>query len=248
MNQIIRTDSVDHQEIESFTKDAAFWWDEDGPFKPLHQINPVRLAFIRDEIINQFKIKEPIHHPFQKLEMIDIGCGGGLVCEPLSRLGANVTGVDAGFENIEVAQQHADAQNLDITYIHSTAEQLARQKKRYDVVIALEIVEHVADVNGFLQACCQLLKPRGILILSTLNRTLKSYALGIVAAEYILRWVPRGTHSWHKFLKPSELAASLRLNDMTLKSLRGMAFNPVTRRWSLSDDIAVNYLLSAVKK
>lgn len=247
MNNIITTNSVDRQEIEAFTKDAAFWWDEEGPFKPLHQINPVRLAFIRDEILNQFKIKEPARQPLQELDVIDIGCGGGLVCEPLARLGATVTGVDAGFENIEVARQHASQQNLDITYINSTAEQMAQQKRRYDIVIALEIVEHVADVNGFIQACCQLLKPKGILLLSTLNRTLKSYALGIVAAEYILRWVPRGTHSWHKFLKPSELASQIRQQQMTLKTLKGMSFNPLTRRWSLSDDLAVNYLMSATK-
>ena len=240
--------SVDLQEIETFTKEAAFWWDEEGPFKPLHQINPVRLTFIRDEIINHFKIKESPRDLFKNLEIIDVGCGGGLVCEPLARLGGMVTGIDPGLENIAAARQHAHLHHLNLTYVNTTAEQMAEQGHRYDVVIALEIVEHVADVPAFIQTCCQLLKPNGLFILSTLNRTLKSYALGIVAAEYVLRWVPRGTHSWHKFLKPSELAAPLRQNEVSLKTLRGMTFMPLTRRWSLSNDLAVNYLMSGVKR
>lgn len=242
------TPSVDLQEIATFTKEAAFWWDEEGPFKPLHQINPVRLTFIRDEIISHFKIKDSLGTPFKNLEIIDVGCGGGLVCEPLARLGARVTGIDPGLENIEAARQHALANHLDLTYQDTTAEHMAQQGHRYDVVIVLEIVEHVADVAAFIQACCQLLKPNGLLLLSTLNRTLKSYALGIVAAEYILRWVPKGTHSWHKFLKPSELATPLRQNDMSLRSIKGMTFMPLTRRWVLSNDLSVNYLMSAVKR
>lgn len=247
VSKALTSTSIDPQEIAAFTKDAAFWWDEDGPFKPLHQLNPTRLAFIRKEIINQFKLSESAAHPFQKLTMLDIGCGGGLVCEPLARLGADVTGIDPGLENIEVARQHAYQKNLNITYKATTAEEMTTQKQRYDVVIALEIVEHVADVGHFMQACCQLVKPNGSLILSTLNRTLKSYALGIVAAEYILRWVPRGTHNWHKFLKPSELVSHLRENAITPKTLKGMEYSPLTRKWQLSDDIAVNYLLSAHK-
>jgi 2-polyprenyl-6-hydroxyphenyl methylase/3-demethylubiquinone-9 3-methyltransferase len=245
MHKALTTNSVDPNEIAVFTKDAAFWWDEDGPFKPLHQINPVRLAFIRDEIINHFKVPESSAHPLQNLVVLDIGCGGGLVCEPLARLGALVTGIDPGQENIKVARLHARKKNLKITYMATTAEKMVTQKQHYDVVIALEIVEHVADVGCFIQACSQLLKPNGILILSTLNRTLKSYALGIIAAEHILRWVPRGTHSWHKFLKPSELVLHLRANGITPKALKGMVFKPLTRQWTLSSDIAVNYLLSA---
>jgi 2-polyprenyl-6-hydroxyphenyl methylase/3-demethylubiquinone-9 3-methyltransferase len=244
-NQQFLYGTVDHQEIASFTKDAALWWDESGPFKTLHQLNPTRLSFIRHEIIHHFKIPEPA--TLNGLHVVDIGCGGGLIAEPLARLGAHVTGIDAGEENIQAARRHAHQMTLEISYLTTTAEALAEQQKRFDVVVSLEIVEHVSDVSRFVQACCQLAQPNGLLIFSTLNRTFKSFALGIVAAEYLLRWVPRGTHSWHKFLKPSELATHLREHGVMLHSLKGMSFNPLTRRWNLDQNFEVNYLLSARK-
>ena len=241
-------DSVDPQEVAAFTKEAALWWDENGPFKPLHLLNPTRLSFIREELIKHFNLKEDRRDPLHELEVLDIGCGGGLLSEPLARLGASVTGLDAGVENIEVARQHAQQQQLIINYQAMTVEELAHQKQQFDVVVALEIVEHVANLASFIDACCTLTKPEGLLIFSTLNRTLKSFALGIVAAEYVLRWVPRGTHSWQKFVKPSELAMRLRVHGVTLKALKGMTFNPLRGHWQLSDNIDVNYLLSAVKR
>lgn len=248
MQKYQRTQTVDPIEVAAFTKQAAQWWDEDGPFKPLHQLNPTRLKFIRDEVSAHFNLPENGSHPLKGLKVVDIGCGGGLICEPLTRLGATVIGIDAGVENIEVARQHAEKLNLAIDYYPLSAEELVLQNKQFDIVIALEIVEHVASLEQFVTACCALTKPGGMLIFSTLNRTLKSFALGIVAAEYILRWVPRGTHSWHKFVKPSELATNLRAHRVSLRSLKGMQYNPLRSSWDISDDIAVNYLLSAVKE
>jgi ubiquinone biosynthesis O-methyltransferase len=239
--------TVDPDNLRSFTDHAQQWWDESGPFKPLHHLNPVRLAFIREEIITHFQIQEPNAKPYQGLQILDIGCGGGLVCEPLYRLGASVTGIDAGAENIEVARAHAQQAGFKITYHATTAEDFALNSSGYDVVTALEIVEHVADLDLFICSCLKLLKPGGLLILSTLNRTLKSYLLGIVAAEYLLKWVPRGTHNWQQFLEPAELATYLEKHSSQLKTIKGMSFNPLSRTWHLSDDLAVNYLMAVQK-
>ncbi len=237
-------DTVNLKEIDQFESQADLWWDEGGPFAPLHKINPIRIKFIRNEIINHFQLQDTTT-PFTGLKILDIGCGGGLVTEPLTRLNAKVTGIDAGEKNILVAQEHAQKMNLKINYQHQTVEKLALHKQRFDVVIALEIVEHVANVELFIQSCCRLLNSNGLLIISTLNRTIKSYLLGIVAAERILRWVPKGTHQWQKFLTPHEIFTYLQTNNVAIKSIKGMQYHPFKQQWHLSSDVDVNYILSA---
>lgn len=240
--------TIDEADVQNFERQAHQWWDETGPFKPLHQINPHRIAFIKDEICRHFNLKTHENvKPLEPISILDIGCGGGLVCEPLSRLGATIKGIDAGKANIQVAQDHADQQNLKIHYEHTTAEDLATSDQKFDVVIALEIVEHVSDMALFLKSCTDLIKPGGLLIMSTLNRTVKSFLFGIVAAEYVLRWVPRGTHNWQQFVEPAELAFHLEDFGTQLKSLKGLEYNPLKRSWYLSDNTDVNYFLSAEK-
>ncbi len=239
--------TVNPEEINNFTSQAHQWWNETGPFKPLHKINPVRLSFLRSEIMAHFSRESVDTQPLKGLKILDVGCGGGLLCEPLARLGAEVTGLDAGQENIDVATKHAKDADLEITYRCQTSEDLATTGAQFDVVTALEIVEHVADVDLFVKSCSDLVHPGGQLFMSTLNRTLKSYALGIVAAEYLLRWVPKGTHQWSKFLEPAELSEHLEKNGLHLQSLKGLSLDPFTNTWKLSDDLDVNYLLSAVK-
>jgi len=233
--------SVNAEEIEKFSRVAATWWNETGTYKLLHQLNPVRLTFIRETLAQHFS------RPLQDLTILDIGCGGGLVCEPLTRLGAQVTGIDASAESIAVARAHAATMELTIDYQHTTAETLAETGKRYDVVLALEIVEHVADVPEFLKTCCTLIKPGGILILSTLNRTLKSLGLAIVMAEYVLRWVPQGTHNWQQFLTPAEIANALRPHGFMPSQVQGLAYSPWQKQWQLKPDTTINYFLSAVR-
>ncbi len=238
MSESARRTTVDAEEIERFSRIADEWWNPHGKFAPLHRINPVRIAWIRDKITAHFG----------KLEghsLLDIGCGGGLVAEPMARLGTTVTAIDASEKNIAVAKLHAEQSGLTIDYRCTTAEALTGT---FDVVLALEIIEHVSDVEAFAAAICKLVKPGGILILSTLNRTPKSYALAIVGAEYILRWLPRGTHTWSKFLKPSEVHAHLRHNGMEVGEMTGMVMNPLTFKWEMNaKDVSVNYLLSARK-
>jgi 2-polyprenyl-6-hydroxyphenyl methylase / 3-demethylubiquinone-9 3-methyltransferase len=239
--------TVDAKEVRQFDALGESWWDESGPMRPLHRLNPVRLDYIRRMAGDHFGLPDRIRS-LQKLKICDVGCGGGLVAEPLARMGASVTGIDAGKENIRVAKAHAKAQGLDIDYRAVTAEALAASGKKFDLVTALEIVEHVADVEIFIAACARLVRPGGMLILSTLNRTPKSYLLGIVAAEYVLRWLEPGTHDWKKFLKPSELAAHLGRQRMKVADVRGLVYSPLTRGFSLSkSDLDVNYLLTAVK-
>lgn len=241
--------TIDQDEINQFNAQAGSWWDESGPFKPLHELNPHRLQFIRDEILGHFDIEPSSDHkPFKNLTIADIGCGGGLIAEPLSRLGGTVTGVDAGSENIKAAKAHADQSGLDITYLNTTSEDLAAKGMQFDVVTALEIVEHVADVPLFLKSCCDLVKPGGMIIMSTLNRTVKSYALGILAAEYILKWVPKGTHQWQKFVEPADLVMGLEKHGVATSKIKGLSFNPLKRTWSIGDDLDVNYMLNASKK
>lgn len=239
--------SIDPAEIERFSALAAEWWDPQGKFRPLHKFNPVRLGFLRDRIAAHFR-RDPLGNtPLEGLRLLDIGCGGGLVSEPMARLGAAVTGADAGERNIGVASLHAAEAGLAIDYRCTSAEALAEAGEQFDVVLALEVVEHVADLEGFLLACGRMVKPGGLLIAATLNRTPKSFALGIVAAEYILNWVPRGTHDWKKFLKPHELAAGLRRAGLTLKDVAGVSYDPLADRWRISTDTGVNYMLVAEK-
>lgn len=241
--------TVNQDEISHFAKDSAHWWDEDGPFKPLHRLNPVRLSFIRKEICSHFDLDEDNMRPFEALDILDIGCGGGIVCEPMARMGGNVTGADADETAIAVAKDHAALSELAIEYIAASATELLEAKKRYDVVLALEIVEHVDQVEDFVKQCIDLCKPGGIVIFSTLNRTAKSFALGIVAAEHILRWVPKGTHQWKKFLRPYELATYIQQTEIARpKHMRGLVFNPFKNEFEMSGtDYDVNYFMTAVK-
>lgn len=242
-----RASTVDQNEVDKFSAMAAEWWDPKGKFKPLHQINPVRLAYIRDHCVNQFELDGNSRTPFKGLKLADIGCGGGLSCEPMTRLGANVTGIDASEINIAIARQHAAEQGLDIDYRDTTAEEMAEKRNRFDIVLNLEVVEHVADVDLFLGASAKLLKPGGLLFMATLNRTLKAYALAIVGAERILRWLPRGTHQWEKFIKPGELAAMLEKTGLSVKDRAGIVYSPIGDQWRLSHDTDVNYMMVAHK-
>ena len=238
--------SIDEKEVKQFSDIASEWWNPDGKFKPLHQLNPVRLSSIRDQLCAHFDRDPKSPEPLKGLSILDIGCGGGLVTEPLSRMGATVTGVDASPENIAVASKHATGQGLDIEYLATTAEDLAAIERQFDAVIALEIVEHVGNLDLFMEACCAMIKQNGCHILSTLNRTPKSFLMGIVAAEYILRWVPKGTHSWQKFLRPSELNRYLQQNGCQINDITGLIYNPIKRQFELNaEDLDVNYIMTA---
>ncbi len=237
--------TVDAKEIENFAKDSSHWWDENGPFKPLHRLNPVRLAYIKEQIAGETQSLRP----YEGLSVLDIGCGGGLVCEPMARLGADVTGIDADTNAIAVAREHAADGGLEISYRAASSEELVKEKKRFDVVLALEIVEHVADVDSFVRNCVDLCAPEGVIVFSTLNRTAKSFVLGKIAAEYILGWVPKGTHDWKKFLKPSELAAAVRAAGADVRNIEGMVFDPVTGDFKRSArDLDVNYFMTVTKR
>ena len=224
------------------------WWDPNGPFKPLHKLNPTRITFVRDQICAHFERDPLADAPLKGLRILDIGCGGGLLCEPISRLGATIVGADAAEKNIKTASVHAEEQGLDIDYRHISAEELAEAGEKFDVILNMEVIEHVADISSFLGACHQLLSDEGCMTLSTLNRTIKSWAMAIAGAEYIMRWLPVGTHDWKKFLKPSELCALTQESGFTVTTIKGMVYNPVGGTWSLSDnDFSVNYVALAVK-
>jgi 2-polyprenyl-6-hydroxyphenyl methylase / 3-demethylubiquinone-9 3-methyltransferase len=239
--------SADHRELRRFAELAGDWWDEAGPMAPLHKLNPVRLAYIRDQLCSHLG-RDPKAHPcLTGLCVLDVGCGGGLLCEPLARLGATVTGIDLVPAHLEVARAHAQAAGLEVSYREIAAEQLAAQGASFDLVCAMEVVEHVADVRGFLSTCAALVRPNGALVLATLNRTLRSFALGIVAAEYILGWLPRGTHRWSRFLRPSEVARPLRDHQLRIAHLTGVTYDPLRDRFRLSPDPAVNYMVFAVR-
>jgi 2-polyprenyl-6-hydroxyphenyl methylase/3-demethylubiquinone-9 3-methyltransferase len=238
--------TVDAKEIEIFAKDSSDWLDEAGPFRPLHRLNPVRLSYIKEQICAQYALDTNSLKPFKGLSVLDIGCGGGLVCEPMARLGADVTGIDADSNAIAVAKNHAAQSGLEIDYRPASTDGLIASDKRYDVVLALEIVEHVADVERFVEHALSLCKPSGLVIFSPLNRTPKSFLLGKLAAEYILGWVPKGTHDWKKFLKPSELASAIRQAGGETLNLEGMVFNPIKGDFErAARDVDVNYFLSA---
>jgi 2-polyprenyl-6-hydroxyphenyl methylase / 3-demethylubiquinone-9 3-methyltransferase len=240
--------TVDPAEIEKFQAMAAEWWDENGKFKPLHMLNPCRLDYITNQIAGEFDrdLKTPL--PFKGLRILDIGCGGGLLSEPMARLGAEVVGADAAAGNIPVAQVHAEQSGLTIDYRHTTAEAMAEAGEQFDVVLNMEVVEHVASPIDYLIACRQLLKPGGLQICSTLNRNPKSFMMAIVGAEHVMRWLPKGTHDWSKFITPDELFDLLRNAGLTPVDRKGFVFNPITWSWRLSDrDLSVNYVTASTK-
>ena len=232
--------SVNKKEIEKFSKMAEEWWDPNGKFKPLHKFNPIRIRYIKDNIINHFNLKDK-SKPLTKINILDIGCGGGLLSEPMSRLGANVVGIDASEKNIKIAKMHAKKNNLIIEYKNTSPENLKTNKK-FDVILNMEIVEHVEDVNFFIKSCSKLLKKNGIMFVATLNKTLKSYVFGIIGAEYIMRWLPIGTHDWEKFVNPDDLIAISKKNNLTVQKLDGMKYNLIKDQWTLSNDKSVNYI------
>jgi 2-polyprenyl-6-hydroxyphenyl methylase/3-demethylubiquinone-9 3-methyltransferase len=239
--------SVDPDEIDRFAVAAHTWWDPEGSFRPLHRLNPVRLEFIRSQLSAHFARDPLALEPFTGLRLLDIGCGGGLVAEPLARLGGRVTGIDAGAAAIAAAQSHSEAAGLDIDYRRAAVEELAEKGEGFDAILALEVIEHVADRGVFYDALGRLLRPHGAFIAGTLNRTAKSFVLAIVGAEYVLGWLPRGSHDWRRFVRPSELARDLRRIGLRPVRLQGVGFDPRTQAWSPSTDLAVNYLVMAVR-
>ncbi|WP_439522729.1 bifunctional 2-polyprenyl-6-hydroxyphenol methylase/3-demethylubiquinol 3-O-methyltransferase UbiG [Marivita sp.] len=242
------TTTVDPSEIAKFEAMAAEWWDPNGKFKPLHMMNPVRLDYITSQIAAEFDRDLGRPRTFEGLRVLDIGCGGGLLCEPMARHGATVVGVDAGGSNIPVAQAHARQSGLEIDYRHTTAEALAEASEQFDVILNMEVVEHVTDPSAYLTACQRLLKPGGLHLCSTINRNAKSFAAAIVGAEYVMRWLPKGTHDWAKFITPDELYDLLRRAGFDPVDRKGFQFNPVSWKWSLSDrDLSVNYVTAALK-
>ena len=241
--------TVDPAEVAKFEAMAAEWWSPLGKFKPLHMMNPVRLDYITRQIAAEFGRDLSQPRPFDGLRLLDIGCGGGLLSEPMARLGATVIGADAAESNIHVARLHAEEQGLTIDYRHTTAEALAVGGEVYDVVLAMEIIEHVANPQAFLTACQELLKPGGIVIASTINRSPKSFVTAIVGAEWVMRWLPKGTHDWAKFITPDELSDLLAEAALELVDRKGFVFNPVTWSWSISDhDLSVNYVMAGLKR
>ena len=238
--------SLDAAEVARFEAIAAEWWDQAGKFRPLHQIGPARLQFVRDQLLGHFKRPAGLR-PLTGLSILDIGCGGGLVSEPLARLGAAVTGIDPGATNIAVAKRHAAGAGLAIDYRSATAETLVTEARAFDAVVCLEVVEHVPDAAAFVATCAALVRPGGLLVMSTLNRTLKSYALAIIGAEYVLRWLPAGTHDWHRFITPEELARHFASAGLARPTFKGMIYSPFSDAWSLADDLDVNYLAAAAK-
>jgi 2-polyprenyl-6-hydroxyphenyl methylase/3-demethylubiquinone-9 3-methyltransferase len=239
--------TLDREEVARFARLAGDWWDERGPFRQLHRINPVRLTYIRNQLCKRFERDPKQAASLAGLRVLDVGCGGGLVCEPLARLGAQVTGIDPAAENIEAAKAHATAQGLGIAYETATAEEIVARGQNFDAVLLLEVVEHVPRVPDFLKSVAPLVKPGGVMILSTLNRTLKAYALAIVGAEYILRWLPVGTHQWERFVKPKELAAALSAAGLAMTGTEGLTYDPFADEWRLGSDTDVNYFASAVR-
>lgn len=240
--------TVDPAEVAKFQAMAAEWWDPNGKFKPLHMLNPCRLDYITRQIAAEFDRDLTSEQPFAGLTLLDIGCGGGLLAEPMARLGATVVGADAAEGNIPVAQVHAEQSGLTIDYRHTTAEAIAEAGELFDVVLSMEVVEHVADPQEFLTVCQQLVKPGGLMICSTLNRNAKSFAMGIIGAEWVMRWLPKGTHDWKKFITPDELVDMLKTAGLTPVDRKGFVFNPLGWSWSISDrDLSVNYVTASTK-
>ena len=238
--------TVDKTEIEKFSKLAKDWWNPKGKFKPLHIFNPTRIKFIKEKLISYINLRPDVHEPLQKINILDIGCGGGLLSEPLQRLGASVTGIDASKNNIEVAKLHAKEMSLNINYIHCSPENFKTEKK-FSVVLAMEVVEHVADVDLFIENCSKLLEKDGIMFVATINKNLKSYFYAIIGAEYILRYLPIGTHDWNKFLTPAELENIAINKKFLIDEVVGMKFNPFLKSWKISSDPSVNYISTFLK-
>ena len=237
----MKSSTINKKEIDKFSKIAEDWWNPEGKFKPLHQFNPERIKYIRDNTVKHFKLTDK-DKPFKNLNILDIGCGGGLLSEPMSRLGGNVTGIDASEKNIISAKIHAKQNNLNISYFCNSPENF-KSNKKFDLVLNMEIVEHVEDVNFFIKKSSELLKKNGVMFVATLNRTLKSYIFAIIGAEYILRWLPIGTHEWNKFLTPEELTNFGQKNSLLVEKIDGMVFNPLSNKWKVSQDCAVNYII-----
>ncbi len=237
--------SINKKEIDKFSKIADEWWNPEGKFKPLHKFNPIRIKYIKENIINNFKLKNK-PKPLSGIKILDIGCGGGLLSEPMSRMGANVTGIDASDKNIKIAKLHSKKNKLKINYLCSSPEKF-KIKKKFDVILNMEIVEHVEDIDFFLKSCSKLLKKNGLMFVATINKTLKSYIFAIVGAEYVLRWLPIGTHEWEKFVKPEDLKKILIKYDLSLNKLEGMNFNIIKDEWTISRDLSVNYIAKFIK-
>ena len=232
--------TINKEEIQKFSSLASEWWDVNGKFKPLHMFNPIRIEYILDKISKHFKINREKNFFLKNLEILDIGCGGGLISEPMARLGGNVTGIDASEKNIKIASLHSKENNLKINYLNKSPEQM-KEKEKFDIILNLEIVEHVDDLDLYLRSCKNLLKKNGLMFTATINRTLTSYVKAILGAEYILRWLPIGTHDWNKFIKPEELEKKLTDN------IKGLEFNPIFNKWKKSDNLSVNYIVCSIK-
>jgi len=241
----MKNNTINKKEIEKFSKIAEEWWNPEGKFKPLHKFNPIRISYIKDNIVSSFNLKNKTK-PLEQTKILDIGCGGGLLSEPMCRLGANVTGIDASEKNINIAKHHAKKGNLNINYICTSPEKM-KSNKKFDVILNMEIIEHVEDVNFFLKTCSSLLKKDGIMFVATLNKTLKSYVFAIVGAEYIMRWLPIGTHEWEKFVRPTDLENILKKNKLKLEKLDGVKFDLIQNEWKISSDTSVNYISKFVK-
>ena len=241
----MKNNTINKKEIEKFSKIAEEWWNPEGKFRPLHKFNPIRISYIKENIINSFKLTNK-NKPLNNIKILDIGCGGGLLSEPMSRLGAQVSGIDASEKNISIAKLHAKKNNLNIDYKCISPENF-NTKNKFDVILNMEIIEHVDNINFFLESCSKLLKKNGIMFIATLNKTLKSYLFAIIGAEYVLRWLPIGTHEWEKFVKPEDLIKIQKKNNLKLEKIDGMKFNLLSDRWSFSSDKSVNYISKFIK-
>ena len=238
--------TIDKKEIEKFSKIANDWWNPNGKFKPLHLFNPARVKFIKEKIISHFNSNRKSNEPLKNLKILDIGCGGGLLCEPLTRMGAKVTGIDASLNNIKAAKLHAEEMGLDINYIHTSPENLSI-KNKFDIILNMEVVEHVSNLKLFIENCSSLVEKNGIMFVATINRNLKSYIFAILGAEYVLRWLPIGTHEWDKFLTPQELEIIAKQNNFHLDELVGMSYNLIKKEWIKNNDPSVNYIATFLK-
>ena len=241
----MNTNTINKLEIEKFNKIADEWWNPDGKFKPLHKFNPIRIEYIKSNLIKDYNISK-VNKPLENLSILDIGCGGGLLSEPFSRLGAKVVGIDASKKNIEIAKHHLKKSKLDIEYYYASPENF-KYKNKFDVVLNMEIVEHVENVQQFIKECTNFLNEDGRMFIATLNQTLKSYLFAIVGAEYILKWLPIGTHDWNKFVKPEDLEKICKANSLKLNKINGVKFNPISNKWKLSNDKSVNYITKYIK-
>ena len=239
--------TIDDAEVARFSAIAAEWWSPTGKFRPLHKFNPVRLAYIKEQVCQHFKLDPSKLKPFKGLRILDIGCGGGLLCEPMSRLGAEIVGADASETNIEVAKIHAEQTGVTVDYRATTSEALAAEGEQFDIILNMEVVEHVADVDLFMASCCEMVKPSGLMFIATINRTAKARMLAIFMAEKVLRWLPVGTHEFEKLVKPEELEEAFTKGGMSLLDESGVTYNPVLDRWSKSKDMDVNYMMLATK-